>query len=366
MEKYYPYHNNPNSVKNWLSSHMALQYNWEMFRDTLLISILAIGLFYVQFSSLSKIQNLIFHSIIFILAIFSIILLIFKNKPIFIPFDKLENFKRKEVYILGQEIVWIIYFMLNHRESTLDNKIKESLSSPINLLENMDNQELAQEAYWLIEEEGGLTPRVVEPLAIAVIAMTILSQWFFVKCLVDSSGTLIYEPSWLKWFLDWLMSNHISFIPFTSHEKGIVGLVLDDSEYLNQLKSLQDVINFDIFRSAVLFYFLTIINVTITLFYLFNFFYYRRIIISYDKIIPRYNDKKLLRYIGIFFVYLTCFALTICTVILINFLALPSVEMNSILPFFISILMQTFFFLLTFYSISDFFINIYNRFFNHA
>lgn len=366
MEKYYPYHNNPNSVKNWLSSHMALQYNWEMFRNVLFISIFTIGLFYVQFSFLSKIQNLIFHSTIFALAIFGIILLVVKRKPMFVPLDELENFHRKEVYILGQEIIWIIYFMLNHRESTLDNKIKESLSSPIELLENMDNRELAQKTYWLIEEEGGLTPRTVEPLAIAVVAIVILSQWFFVKCLLDSSGALIYEPNWLKWFLDWLMNNHISFMPFTSHEKGIVGLVLDDSVYLNQLKSLQDVIDFDIFRSAVLFYFLIIINTTITLFYLFNFFYYRRGIISYDKIIPRYNDKKPLRYIGMFFIYLTCFALTVCAVILINFLSLPSVEMNSILPFCISILMQSFFFLLTFYSISDFIINIYNRFFNQT
>lgn len=364
MKTYQPYQNNPKSVKNWLSSHMALQYNWQMFKYTFLISVITVGLFYVNFEQLSAIQNLIFHSVIFFLAIFSIIWLIIKNKPKFVPFDELDNFRRKEVYILGQEIIWIIYFMLNHRESTLDNKIKESLSSPVELLENMDNHELAQETYWLIEEKGGLTPRTVEPFAIAILAMVILSQWFFVKCLVNDSGALVYEPSWLKWFLDWVMNNHISFMPFTSHEKRIVGLVLDDSVYLSQLKSLQDVIDFDIFRSAVLFYFFITPNVIITLFCLFNFFYYRRNIISYDKVMPKYNERKIFRYIGMFFIYFICFALMLCTVIIVNFLALPSVEMNNTFPFFLFILMQSFFFLLAFYSIDEFIHDIYNKLFN--
>lgn len=361
MKEYYPYQNNPKSVKNWLSSHMALQYNWIMFRNVFFISILTIGLFYVEFSDLSKIQNFIFHSIVFVLSILSIIFLIIKNKPVFVPFYELDNFRRKEVYILGEEIIWIIYFMLNHREATLDNKIKESLSSPIELLENMDNEKLAQETYWLIKKEGGLMPRAVEPFAIAVLAMVILSQWFFVKCLVDSHGALIYEPSWLKYFLDWIMNNHISFIPFTSHDKAIVGLVLDDSVYLSQLKNLQDVINFGIFRSAVLCYFFITPNVFITLWCLFSFFYYRRSVISYDKVIPKYNERKFFRYIGMFFVYVMCFSLILCTVVLVNFLALSSVEVHNILPFSIAILMQSFFFLLTFYSMSDFIINLYNK-----
>lgn len=364
MKTYQPYQNNPKSVMNWLSSHMALQYNWQMFKYTFLILVITVGSFYVNFEQLSIIQNLIFHSVIFFLAIFSIIWLIIKNKPMFVPFDELDNFRRKEVYIFGQEIIWIIYFMLNHRESTLDNKIKESLSSPIELLENMDNFELAQETYWLIEEEGGLTPRVVEPFAIAVIAMVILSQWFFVKCLVNDSGALIYEPNWLKWFLDWFMSNHVGVRPFTEMGKGLLIFDLRNSELMNELNTFQKAIQYPLFRSSVLYHMWIIMIIPITLIYLFKFFYYRRNIISYDKVIPKYNERKIFRYISMFFVYLICFALLTVSFLIVESLSMGSIETNSILPFCLFILMQSFFFLLAFYSIDEFIHDIYNKFFN--
>lgn len=364
MTPYHPYSDNPNSVIKWLSSHMALQYNWHMFVFCLIVSVLTVGLFYFNFELLSAAQNLIFHTGVFLLSILAIALFYYKDKPKFVTTSELIKFKRKKMItiLFGADAIELIYYFLNFKSDEMQKKYNQSLLSPIDLLANMDDKELAHDTYTLTLTQGGIMPRASEPLSLAILTVMILSQWFFVRCLVDMNGALIYEPNWLRSFLDWVMTNHMSCMPYTEHNKGWIALNLEDSDYLQQLHSLSDVVQYPLFRSAVLYHFWTIITVPITLATLVVFFNYRRAVIAYDKVVPRYTTgNKVFKYIGMFFVYFWGISLLFVLLILTDTLGLSSIELNSPLPFFLFILLQSFIYLIMFYSMGDFVKSMYSK-----
>ncbi len=114
MNQYKPYRSNPNSVKRWLSSQMAVGYNWQIIIFCLSISLPTIFLFYNKINTLSEIQNLWFQTCIFGLSVFTIFLFVFIKRPKFVPIEDLNNFTggKMTIPLWGDAIEWL-YFMLN-------------------------------------------------------------------------------------------------------------------------------------------------------------------------------------------------------------------------------------------------------------
>lgn len=367
MLKYQPYRDNPKSVKHWLTSHMALKYNWQMMQLCLGVLIPTVLLFHIELSSLTKIQNLLFHSSIFSLAIILITGLSCWYRPSFVSFKDLFKFTKGKMTMpsWGDAVDWL-YFMLNFDHEEMAEKQAQSKRTPIELLQNMEDQKLAEDTYRLIEQEGGLKPRIIEPICIGLLFILIVSQWFFVQCLVTQSGALVYEPAWVRSFLDWFMMNQVTYRPIESLEinRGLFLLHLENEKYLNEINTLQDAVVYPLFRSSVVYHIWLIWTMLIINICSFIILYYRKGVLAYDKVTPYYaSNCKLIRYIYVFFLTFLSLGFSLGIVWIVDFISLPSVSINSPQPTYIFEFFFTFFNLLTFYIFTDFLIGSYHRFF---
>lgn len=282
MEKYYPYHNNPNSVKNWLSSHMALQYNFDIFVVSLGIMIPSVLLFYVNFSAFTPIQNLIFHTFVLVICIFFVLSIFYIRRPVLVSIDELQGFKNKNLTIFGINIVDNIYFFLNFDKNDIQAKIRQSEKSPVELLEEIEDEKLYEESCNLIKEQGGIKPRVIETYSIFLFFLLIFFQWFFVVCCFDDNFNLIYEPNWLKSLNDWLMLN-VHFMPITGKGGWMLIDVTDHPEIFQNLTTTEDILSNSLLRASVLYHFVNLIIVPIHLICLYNVVKFRKNLLMYDK-----------------------------------------------------------------------------------
>lgn len=282
MPKYQPYQNNPKSVKNWLSSHMALQYNWQMFVVCLGVMVPSIWLLYVNFSTFTPIQNLIFHIFVFVTSISLVLFIFYIRRPILIPIDELQAFKNKNLTVFGVNIIDTIYYYLNFHPNAIQEKIKQSEKSPVELLEDIEDEELYEETCVLIQEQGGLKPSVIEPYSIFLFLFLIFFQWFFVICCFDDNFNLIYEPNWLKSLNDWLMLN-VHFMPITGKGGWMLIDVTDHPELFQNLTTTEEILSNPLLRASVLYHFINLIIVPIQLFCLYNIIRFRKNLLMYDK-----------------------------------------------------------------------------------
>lgn len=235
--------------------------------------------------------------------------------------------------------------------------------TPIELLQDMDNQQLAEATCAQIEQEGGLKPRSSEPICIAVICVLVASQWFFVKCGVTNAGALVYEPAWLAGFLDWFMGNHMTFPPVVQKFRMWTGIDLKGTPYLDDIQTLQDAIHFPLFRSSLVYHIFSYTSMWMIQICAFKLLYYRKGLLAYDRVAPSYaSSGKLVRYTGVFFLAFSSLAFTL-VFMYINFYSLPSVESNTPFPTYTFEFFLTFFNLLTAYIFTDFILDIKLRFF---
>lgn len=111
---YQPYRDNPQSVKRWLTSHMAIRYNWQMMVRCLVILIPTSLLFGIYFPQLTQQQNLAWRSLLFLGAILLIWRLSHVNRPKFVTTPELYKFTKGKmtVPLWGDAVEWL-YFMLN-------------------------------------------------------------------------------------------------------------------------------------------------------------------------------------------------------------------------------------------------------------
>ncbi len=330
MNTYKPYRNNPYSVKSWLSSHVAMQYNWQMLERCLGFMIPAIIFFAIDIPFLSEQQNLFVNSMVFIFVIVAIIILSYIRQPNFITTDKLTQ-NNSKITIFGQDVVSLFYFFSNYSERTADLKSIESRRPPIDLLFSIEDKKLMADSFNLIEYEGGVQPRKIEQISIFLILCFIFSQWFFLLAMIDNQSGLIYEPNWLKNLVDWLMGQ-AHFIPLTNNQGWMLMDLEDYPQLLSILPNEQAVFNHPLLRSTVLYHCWALVNVPMNLFCLYQIICYRKTALAYDKIAPQYHTSDpdiLKRLILVFGLVLMNFGFIVVSYSAIEFTSLPNVATHN-------------------------------------